>query len=244
VDTIPYTIKTEFFEGPLDVLLGLIEKRKLLINDVSLAQVADGYIAHVQQLSDFPLADSTQFILIAATLLLIKSKSLLPELSFSEEEQQSVDDLEKRLSIHHQYKEKAQGIKALFGKHILFSAQVKKEDKTMFVPDTRVTQTYMRDIVEHVLRSMPDLVTLPHTVIQQVVSLEEMVVSLTHRITQNLKMNFREMSGQGKKEKVSVIVTFLALLELVKQGVINVTQDAVFEDIEMEPRVVSVPRYE
>ncbi len=72
-----FTIKTDKFQGPLDVLLDLIEKRKLHINEISLAKIADDYVSHVNNLGQFPIAESAQFILIASTLLLIKSKSLL-----------------------------------------------------------------------------------------------------------------------------------------------------------------------
>ena len=66
-----YTIKTHVFEGPLDALLALIEKRKLFINDISLAQVADNYIAYVKSLDNFPIADSAHFILIASFIHLL-----------------------------------------------------------------------------------------------------------------------------------------------------------------------------
>jgi hypothetical protein len=89
-----FQVKTHIFEGPLDTLLSLIEKRKLFINDISLAQVADDYISYVKSLNDFPIADSAHFILIASTLVLIKSKSLLPTLTLSEEEESSIEDLE------------------------------------------------------------------------------------------------------------------------------------------------------
>ncbi len=69
-----FTVKQQHFEGPLDVLLNLIEKRKLFINDISLAKVADDYLAYIKSLENFPIADSANFILIASTLVLIKSK--------------------------------------------------------------------------------------------------------------------------------------------------------------------------
>jgi hypothetical protein len=75
-------IKSEIFEGPLDLLLSLIEKRKLLINEVSLAKITDDYIAHIQNASEQSMRDQSNFILIASTLLLIKSKSLLPNRLF------------------------------------------------------------------------------------------------------------------------------------------------------------------
>ena len=92
-----YQVKTHIFEGPLDTLLSLIEKRKLFINDISLSKVADDYIAYIKSLENFPIADSAHFILIASTLVLIKSKSLLPNLTLSEEEEHSIEDLEARL---------------------------------------------------------------------------------------------------------------------------------------------------
>ena len=73
-----FIVKQQHFEGPLDLLLSLIEKRKLFINDIALAKVTDDFISHIQSLNQFPMADSANFILIASTLLLIKSKSLLP----------------------------------------------------------------------------------------------------------------------------------------------------------------------
>ena len=83
----PFTVKTKDFEGPLDLLLDLIEKRKFFINDLSLAKVTDDFIAHIQQFENLPMGESAHFILVASTLLLIKSRSLLPQLNLTEEEQ-------------------------------------------------------------------------------------------------------------------------------------------------------------
>src|SRR5690242_7983178 len=87
-----YTVKTPAFEGPLDLLLDLIEKHKLAISEISLAKVADDYIAYVKTFSEFPVAMSAHFILVASTLLLIKSRSLLPNLALSDDEKGSIED--------------------------------------------------------------------------------------------------------------------------------------------------------
>src|SRR4051812_5655315 len=100
-----FTVKTEVFEGPLDLLLSLIEKRKLFVNDISLAKVADDFIAHVQGFEKFPMNDSVNFTLIASTLLLIKSKSLLPTLTLTEEEEEGIHDLEARLKMYKRIKD-------------------------------------------------------------------------------------------------------------------------------------------
>ena len=100
-----YTVKTEAFEGPLDILLSLIEKRKLHINDVSLSKVADDFIAYINSIEEFPLEESADFILIASTLILIKSKSLLPTLDLSIEEEEDISTLEDRLREYQKIKE-------------------------------------------------------------------------------------------------------------------------------------------
>lgn len=243
MDSEKYTIKTDIFEGPLDVLLTLIEKRKLLINDISLSKVADDYITYVRSLGQLPLADTAQFVLIASTLILIKSKSLLPGIELSEEEQESIDELEERLKIRQKYKELSLNIKKIFGKKMLFQPLPRKETVVVFSPDKRLTTSFLILKIKEVLANIPKLEILPKTLVKKVISLEEAIISLTERINKSLKMNFREFTKTDKKDKVSVIVSFLAMLELVKQGIIAVRQDKKFQDIEIETTSVSVPHY-
>ncbi|MEY4602391.1 MAG: segregation and condensation protein segregation and condensation protein [Candidatus Parcubacteria bacterium] len=243
MDTLAYNVKTDVFEGPLDVLLSMIEKRKLSISDISLAKVADDYVSYVRSQTDFPLADSASFILVASTLVLIKSKSLLPTLSLSEEEEHTIEDLETRLTLHQQYKQKAEELKKLFGVNILYGATPKKQTTVVFAPDRRTNISSLQQAILNMIAQMPKPLAVAHTTVRKVISLEEAIVSLTERISRHLKMNFREFAGVGKQEKVSVVVHFLAMLELVKQGVIEVKQDRAFHDIEMHTAILGVPRY-
>jgi segregation and condensation protein A len=243
-----YKIKTDAFEGPLELLLDLIEKRKFFINDLSLAKVADDYIEYVKSLGNFPVAESAQFILIASTLLLIKSKSLLPSLPLTTEEEGNIKDLEDRLKIYQRMRELSINVKNQFGKNIMFE----RGDKTVepvFSPDASMTIVNLKQSIFSVLQSLPKKEFLPKAIVQKVMSLEVMIESLTQRVSSSLKMSFREFarstgSGQaGMEIKVNVIVGFLAMLELVKQGVITVTQEKHFEDIHMETESLGVPRY-
>lgn len=239
-----FTVKQEHFEGPLELLLDLIEKRKLFVNDVSLTKVADDYITHVNSMTEFPVADSAQFVLIASTLLLIKSKSLLPTLNLTSEEQASIEDLEHRLKVYERMRELAQKIKPLFGTNVLFARGERKLDP-VFSPDTDMTLGNFLEAAGRVLANLPKKEFLPKTIVDKVISLEEMIGNLTERVTASLKMSFREFAGNaGKGERVNVIVSFLAMLELVKQGIINVTQEKHFDDIHMETGAdVGVPKY-
>ncbi len=244
-----YLVKTHVFEGPLDTLLSLIEKRKLFINDISLAQVADDYISYVKGLENFPIADSAQFILIASTLVLIKSKSLLPDLALSEEEQGSIDDLEDRLKQYQKYKALSVHLKERFGINVEYHRLPSKEKLIVFTPDKNTSVDRINETIKSVLTSIPKKEFVPKAIIQKVISLEEMMENLAERITKSMKMSFKDFSrstssGQaGMEQKINVIVSFLAMLELVKQGVINVRQDKDFHDIEIETQSVGVPRY-
>src|SRR3989344_1156197 len=198
-----YQIKTDVFEGPLELLLALVEKRKLFINEISLAQVADDYIAHLKEFEKMPVDFVSNFLIVAATLILIKSKSLLPTLSLTEEETHDIDELERRLKEYQKIRELSVHVKQMFGAKISF----------------------------------------PKVVVKKVISLEDMMDRLTTRITGSLKMSFRDFAGVGKEEKVNIIVSFLAMLELVKQGMIAVTQGSHGDDIEIETKVLETPNY-
>ena len=237
-----FQIKTEVFEGPLDLLLSLIEKRKLFINDIALSKVADDYIAYLQSLEKFPIADSADFLVIASTLLLIKSRSLLPNLSLTEDEKKDIGDLEKRLKIYQRIKELSVHIKNRFGKDIIFTAEPRKAI-AVFSPDQNMTKENFLATIISVIKALPKVENIPKAVVKKVMSLEEMISNLTTRIQSGIRLSFREFAKVGKEDRVNVIISFLAMLELVKQGVVNVKQNNQFEDIEIETQQTGVPHY-
>lgn len=237
-----FKIKTEVFEGPLDLLLNLIEKRKLFINDIALSQVADDYIAYLQSLEKFPIADSADFLVIASTLLLIKSRSLLPNLSLTEDEQKDIGDLERRLRIYQRIKELSAHIKSRFGKEIIFAPEPRRAIP-VFSPDQTMTAGNLLNAIISVIRALPKVENIPKAVVKKVISLEEMIGNLTSRIQSSIKLSFREFAKIGKTERVNVIISFLAMLELVKQGIVNVRQDNQFADIEIETEQTGLPHY-
>jgi segregation and condensation protein A len=237
-----FKVRVGQFEGPLELLLELIEKRKLHISDLSLSQIADEFIEHTRSYEDFPIADSADFILVASTLLLIKSKSLLPNLPLSEEEQGSIEDLEKRLADYKKYKELSASIGKMFG-NFLYFAEERRVARVIFSPTPDISLQSLKNALSEVLQNMPKIESLPKVVVDKVISLEEMINKLSERIQVSLKTSFKDFSGMGKMEKVNVIVSFLAMLELVKQGLVRVSQDKHFEDIQMESESAGTPVY-
>lgn len=237
-----FKIRTEVFEGPLDLLLSLIEKRKLLINDVSLAKVTDDFISYLQSREAYSIKDSSDFIVIASTLLLIKSKSLLPTIDLTEEEKTDIEDLELKLKIYKKIKELSVGIKENFGKSVLFFANPRKA-VPVFSPSEDMNKENFAKAIFDVINNLPKFEKKPKVKITKVISLEEMIDNLTERVKSSLRMSFKDFSGMGKVEKVNVIVSFLAMLELVKQGIIEVNQRDKFEDINIETKDIGVPIY-
>lgn len=237
-----FKIKTETFEGPLDLLLNLIENRKLFINDISISKVADDYIAYIKNLNKFPIGESANFILIASTLLLIKSISLLPNLRLSEEEEHDIKDLETRLKLYQKIKELSFEIRKIFGQNIIFSPLARKINP-VFSPDESITLANIVNSVREVIKNLPKKEELPKVVVRKIISLEEVIENLAERIKTGLSMNFKDFAQTGKEDKINIIVSFLAMLELVKQGAIEATQENNFENIKMQTQDMDTPRY-
>ncbi|TSC69322.1 MAG: segregation and condensation protein A [Parcubacteria group bacterium Gr01-1014_56] len=236
-----FTVKTPLYEGPLDLLLELIEKRKLLINDISLAAVAEEYITKINALDALPVAETAQFIALAATLLLVKSRSLLPMLELSPDEERDIKELQYRLEVYKIIKEAGRGLSRLFGGAQLYEGSW-REPEALFLPDKSATLESLRAAVNMLIEGFPQTLALPRVEVQRTISLEDMVENLSKRVTQAMRLSFKEFAG--KKEKTEVIVGFLALLELVKQGIIRASQQKEFGDIMLESDSVSTPSYE
>jgi segregation and condensation protein A len=249
------TIKTPVFEGPLEILLNLIEKRKLLINDISLSKVTDEYVEYINTLPEYSLTHRAQFILIASTLLLIKAKSLLPTLELTPEEQGDIKELQSRLQILDMMRKQSMVIKQRFGRQRIFERGDLDELIKIFAPGKDITAPTLTTSIYAVLNALPKKQVEQKALVKKVMSLEEMMDTLAVRIQQAMKMSFRDFSsgGQGshgtriktasREERVHVIVSFLAMLELVKQGSIDVQQEALFEEIEIEKHDIGVPHY-
>ena len=243
-----YTVRTEVFEGPLDVLLQLVEKRKLFINDIALSQVADDYVVFTQRMDNLPIDETANFVVIAATLILIKSRSLLPQMDLTGDEEQTIEELQHRLKLYKQIKELSIHVEDGFGKNIIFSRHQRKiaNHASVFSPDTNTTVNDLHSAVTSVLGKVPKKEKVPEAVLRTVVSLEETIDSLIDRVTSGLTLSFRDFSGHGadRGERVNIIVSFLAVLELVKQGSLSAHQDDSFSDIAIENRHIATPTYQ
>lgn len=238
-----FAIDTEKFQGPIELLLDLIERQKLHISEVSLSKVADDFIAYIERVGELPISDTANFVYVASILLLIKSKSLLPGLELTEEENSDISDLERRLAILKLLKEQAKVIESIYGKEIIFSREGGAQSMIVFAPAPNVTSLDLQQAILDIIKRTPIKEQLSEKTIRKVVSLDDMINKLHSRISSALSMSFREFSGLGKEERVAVVVSFLAMLELVKRGVVMVSQSDMFEDIQMETINTGTPTY-
>lgn len=233
-----FEYKTEQFNGPLDLLLSLIQERKLYINEISLASVTDSYLDYLEQCPELPVGETAQFVLVASTLLLIKSRSLLPNLELTTEEEEQIHDLETRLELYRIVKEAAKELGKLWGKKPLFFAKKAPESPQVFAPTADMTLPNIVAALEKLTANLPIHTFTPTAKVRPVISLQEMIVRLEDRITRASRIRWSALAqGADKEEKV---VHFLALLELVRRGKILAEQHERFGDIMFESESVAV----
>ncbi len=239
-----FSIKTEEFEGPLDLLLSLIEKRKMHVSDISLATITDDYIRFIEK-HPLPAAHLADFILTAATLMLIKSRSLLPGLSLTKEEAASTRELESRLRQYQLTKDRAQEMGTLFARkrETFTRSHMPAKREVRFRPGAAPAGELILLLAAHmqkIVAMVPTAAKIPQATLRKHVSLDEVIVSLRDRLTRSFKMTLTEFSGSKKEE---LITGFLALLEILKRGEAKASQHGGAGEITIETLTYDVPQY-
>jgi segregation and condensation protein A len=239
---INFSIQTEAYQGPFELVLELIEARKLLVNDLALASITEDFIQHVRSQAEFPVEETTNFIHIAATLLLIKSKSLIPDLTLSEDENADVEDLKRRLAAYEKVRDASRELVRIFGKTMMLPAG-ERSIEAFFAPSRDLSARALAEALAKMLAAREVVEELPEARVKPLVTIEEMMDRLAKRVQSAMTLSFKEFSG-SVSEKVEVIVSFLALLELVKQGAVAAEQYGLHGDIRIShTAAAAVPRY-
>ncbi|MDP3762497.1 MAG: segregation/condensation protein A [bacterium] len=227
-----YKIKLEQFEGPLDLLLDLIEARKLSVSAVSLAEITGDYVKHIRALKDFPRGEVADFLVVASTLMLIKSRALLPGLELDAEEEGDIADLELRLKLLARIRELSVNIKKGWLAHPAFSRERFAGIKFGFIAPEGLAASDLERALAAIVKTFPKISALPSVALGKVISIEEKMVELVARLSEKLRASFHELVKSNNK--LETIIGFLALLELVKQGAFLVKQEERFGRIELE----------
>jgi len=225
-----FKIQTEQFVGPLNLLLQLIEKEKLDITQIALAKITDEFLVAIKELKTSE-EELVEFLVISATLLYIKSKVLLPHLK-TEEEEKDAEELEERLREYRRYKEASLHLKELLEKdRRSFSKKWSHFTKSKnFTPPEGVSLGNLFTLFQQILSTVKEEEETQEKVFEKRITVEEKVFEIQNMFKKRKKSSFKEIL-KNAKSKHEVIMSFLAILDLIKQKFITVEQKKNFDDI-------------
>jgi segregation and condensation protein A len=240
-----YQVKTDKFEGPLDVLLSLIEKKKMHISDVSLSSVTDDYINYIQGNMGNNLPNVTLFLSIAATLVYMKSKMLLDDGATNDDEMNVAGhNLEERLRLLESLRSGANKYNLNIVSPYVGLSKKRPINTISFLPHESINKDNLFEIANVLVSELPEeKVNLPKVSVMRVMNLEEMIHKITNKLQSiNGAVSFSKLSQlaefdgmEYREKKVSVIISFLAVLELTRGGLLNLEQSVNYGDIICEP---------
>jgi segregation and condensation protein A len=238
---VAYTVKTDVFEGPFDLLLHLVSRQKLDVGAISISMVADQYLEHIDRMTDLDLDVASDFLLVAATLLEIKAASLLPkeEAYFGDElddlsPEEARDILVARLLAYKQFKNAASELSArMEAEDRMHPRQAGLETEFLgLMPDylEGLTLRGLAVICADLMHKREVFLLEAEHVASMPISLELHAESVRRRLKRQGSARFSEIVGEDATPEL-VVVTLLAILELYKRGLADVAQDALFGEI-------------
>jgi len=227
-----YKVQLENFEGPLDLLLSLIDESKLDISEISLAKITDQYLYYVKNSENLDLAEIADFLVIAAKLLYIKSKLLLPDVDFGNDAEEDVSDLERQLKIYKEYHDARKVLQKIINKrNFTYSrtsllAKIRPE----FLPPKNIKVDNLKFSMERLINSLKPIFKIPKKLIDRTINIKEKIEHIESLLNKRECITFSEFI-KDKNNKTEIIVVFLAMLELIKKQTINAQQEFLFEEI-------------
>ncbi|MCX8025047.1 MAG: segregation/condensation protein A [Thermanaerothrix sp.] len=238
-----YTVVTDVFQGPLDLLLYLIERAELDITRLSLAQVTDQYLEHLKNLEDRDPEEVSAFLVIAARLLQIKSAALLPRPTSSqetalspEEEPTHEDDLVEQLKRYKRFKEAAEYLHHRESQNLRTYTRsapplLRHLNLKPHLEGLSLEELILAARNALIQRTSPE--SLEKAVMLPRITIRQKITHLLQTLRQIPRITFRRLLGQ-RTTRTEVVVTFLAMLELIKQRLVIAHQPALFAEIEVE----------
>lgn len=231
----PIRVRVPVFEGPLDLLLHLIQQNEIDIRDIPIAKITRQYLETLELMRELDLEVAGEFLVMAATLMRIKARMLLPPSVTEEEEEDPREMLVRQLLEYSRFKEAAQDLMKLESERRLHwergaPAQLEDPESRELLP---VSMFRLLDALKGVLsRQVPPIV---HTVHAEPISLEEAIGLMRTQLGSKPKLLFEELL-ESFVSRIEKITAFLGLLELLKQGVLHATQESLFGPIWLEWR--------
>jgi len=229
-----YTVTTPVYEGPLDLLLQLIERAELDITAVSLAMVTDQYLAYIHQMQ-VPADEISAFLVVAARLLQIKSEALLPRPPVREAGEEDLGEaLARQLRIYKRFKELSNWLEERWSSHLrtyLRVAPPLKVEGRLDLSD--ITLADLLTAAEGIFAEEAEKQALGTIISAPRITVREKIALIAKRLGKSHNAKFSALLGL-KPTRLEVVVTFLALLELVKRYRVSAQQESLFSDIQIE----------
>ncbi len=239
LETNKYAIKLDNFEGPLDLLCHLVDKNKMDINQIKISEITDQYIDYINKMQELNLDVTSEFILMASTLLFIKSKSLLPK-QVEDEAELTEEELVHRIIEYKKYKEISKKLKELYQ---VYSKRFYKVPDKIELPARKLEQNYSKDLIE---QSYKNLVEKNKSKINKnAINIEKIAITETVTVTSKVKDIFKELikkprfifsklCSAKKYTRLETVTAFSGILELTRRNKIKAQQEKNFGDIIVE----------
>jgi len=239
-----YQIAIQNFEGPLDKLLELVEARHLEITQISLSEVTADFLKYIETIDKNRPEVLAEFLPVAAKLLLIKSRTVLPNLELTEEETEEIKNLEYQLKEYKRFKEAAKMINDLWlinrishGREFLAGLQflnlenVSSTSNSFFYPPKKFDFGFCAETLKKLYREISLQTMPPAELIMKVINLEEKIKETFSKISSKMEQTFSSIVQTG--DISDIIITFLAILHLFKEGKIIFSQNSHFGEIKL-----------
>ena len=239
LETNKYAIKIDNFEGPLDLLCHLIDKNKMNIYDINLSEITDQYIDYLNEQEQLNLEIASEFLVIASTLLYLKSKNLLPKQE-TEEEEVTEEELIRRIIEYKKFKEIS---KVLRENYLIFSNRYFKEQENIELPKQKLEKDYDKTLIPEIYKKLVERNSVKLN--QNAKNIEKIALVENYTVASKVKEMFKVLIKQKKfvfnklfsikkHNKQEVVTAFSGLLELSRRNKVETMQEELFGDITVE----------
>ncbi len=239
LETNKYEIKIENFAGPLDLLCHLIEKNKMDIYDIKISEITDQYVEYLNKMESMNLEIASEFLIMASTLIYLKSKSLLPK-QVEEEKELTEEELIQRIIEYKKYKEISKKIRENYN---LYSDRIFKREEELELPKQNLEKEYNPDIIPELYSKLIN--RNEEKINKNAVNIEKIAITDTYTVSSKVKEIFRALVNKprvvfnklfslSEHNKQEVVTAFTGLLELSRRSKVTTIQESLFDDIIIE----------
>ena len=239
LETNKYAIKLDNFEEPLDLLCHLIDKNKMDIYDVKISDIADQYIQYINELESYNLEIASEFLIMASTLLYLKSKSLLPKTT-EDEAELTEEELLERIIEYKKYKEISKKLKEMYE---IYSKRFYKLPEKVELPKQKIEAEYNKEIItnsyKNLIEKNNNKINKNKENIEKIAVIENITVAskvkdIFRELIKKPRFIFNKLFTLSKCNKQEVVTAFSGLLELSRRSKVTATQEELFGDIVVE----------